>query len=76
MNKYRCEQCDSEDLKIVVVELDGSLFQCVICGCTMEVDVVEGMTQKEKEKEITHCSKCGEWLEGNSLCTECRELSK
>lgn len=54
MNKYRCEQCDSEDLKIVVVELDGSLFQCVICGCTMEVDVVEGMTQKEKEKEITH----------------------
>lgn len=54
MNKYRCEQCDSEDLKIVVVELAGSLFQCVICGCTMEVDVDEGMTQKEKEKEITH----------------------
>jgi transcription elongation factor Elf1 len=37
MKKYRCEQCDSEDLKTVTVALEGILLQCTNCGCTMEV---------------------------------------
>lgn len=32
------------------------------------------MTQKERE--ITHCQKCGEWLEGHSVCPECGEIIK
>jgi hypothetical protein len=36
------------------------------------------MVQKEKEKEtITHCSKCGEWLEfERGACSECGHISK
>ena len=33
--------------------------------------------QKERDKQMkrTHC-KCGEWLEGNSVCGECGEVNQ
>jgi hypothetical protein len=35
-----------------------------------------GIQNKLLEKE-SHCSKCGEWLEGDSgICSECGEISK
>jgi ribosomal protein L32 len=31
--------------------------------------------QHNIENKKSHCQKCGEWLEGNSVCDECGEIS-
>jgi hypothetical protein len=32
--------------------------------------------QNKIENKKSHCQKCGEWLEGSFVCSECGELSK
>ncbi|TLX90874.1 MAG: hypothetical protein E6K94_05500 [Thaumarchaeota archaeon] len=32
--------------------------------------------KKLSVKKQTHCKKCGEWLEGDTVCSECGEISK
>ena len=39
-------------------------------------DVIKRLKGRDKIVKKTHCSKCGEWLEGNPVCGECGEISK
>lgn len=32
--------------------------------------------QHKIENKKSHCQKCGEWLDDNSVCRECGEISK
>src|ERR671918_990912 len=37
---------------------------------------IKRQKKRDRENKKTHCTKCGEWLEGSSICGECGEISK
>ena len=53
---------------------EGVTFQEI--DDTVEKAVYAHADIQNKLLRKTHCRKCGEWLEGNSVCSECGEISK
>jgi hypothetical protein len=47
-------------------------------GCPHCQQIVRQALIIEDEEEFykTHCKKCGEWLEGDSVCRDCGEISE
>ena len=50
--------------------------QHVILEISMDISFPVKVSSKETNESLSdnHCKKCGDWLEGNSVCGECGHL--
>jgi len=57
---------------------DDYVSDCVVSDLEQlsQGEIADDIVIKKIHVKQTHCKKCGEWLEGNSVCGECGEISK